>query len=109
MERQAESLRSVTKLANAAAHEINNPLTVVGGHLQLLAAKVGDRPELRRHFEHGERAVRRIAEMIGHMTHITRLELLKSLDTGGVETLDLRRSSEPPPGGDQAGGKGETP
>jgi PAS domain S-box-containing protein len=91
------------------AHEINNPLTVVGGHLQLLAAKVGDRPELRRHFEHGERAVQRIAEMIGHMTHITRLELLKSVETGGVETLDLRRSSEPPPGGDQASGKGETP
>lgn len=103
--RQAESLRSVTKLANAAAHEINNPLTVVGGHLQLLAAKVGDRPELRRHFEQSERAVQRIAEMIGHMTRITRLELLKSLETGGVETLDLRRSSEPPP----AGGKGETP
>lgn len=108
-ERQAESLLSVTKLANAAAHEINNPLTVVGGHLQLLAAKVGDRPELRRHFEQGERAVKRIAEMIGHMTRITRLELLKGLDTGGVETLDLRRSSEPTPGGDQAGGQGEAP
>ncbi len=36
---QAESLRSVTKLANA----------------------VGDRPELRRRFEPGERAVQRIA------------------------------------------------
>lgn len=46
--------------------------------------------------------------MIGHMTHITRLELLQDLDTGGVETLDLRRSSEPPPGGDLAGGTGET-
>jgi PAS domain S-box-containing protein len=108
-ERQAENLLSVTKLANAAAHEINNPLTVVGGHLQLLAAKVADRPELRRHFEQGEQAVQRIAEMIGHMTRITRLELLKSLETGGVETLDLRRSSEPTAGGDRAGGKGETP
>jgi PAS domain S-box-containing protein len=104
-ERQTESLRSVTKLANAAAHEINNPLTVVGGHLQLLAAKLGDRPELRRHFEQGERAVQRIAEMIGHMTRITRLELLKSVETGGVETLDLRRSSEPAPDRGQA----ETP
>jgi PAS domain S-box-containing protein len=108
-ERQAENLLSVTKLANAAAHEINNPLTVVGGHLQLLAAKLADRPDLRRHFEQGERAVQRIAEMIGHMARITRLELLKSLETGGVETLDLRRSSEPTPGGDRGGGKGETP
>ena len=47
-------------------------------------------------------------EMIGHMTHITRLGLLKDLAIGGVETPDLRRSSEPPPGGDLAGGKGET-
>jgi signal transduction histidine kinase len=108
-ERQAENLLSVTKLANAAAHEINNPLTVVGGHLQLLAAKVADRPELGRHFEQAARAVQRIAEMIGHMARITRLELLKSLETGGVETLDLRRSSEPTPGGDRGGGKGETP
>ena len=88
-EREAESLRSVTKLANAAAHEINNPLTVVGGNLQLLAEKLRDRPELSRYFERGQRAVRKIAEMISHMTRITRLEPLTGLDTGGVPTLDL--------------------
>jgi signal transduction histidine kinase len=96
-EREAESLRSVTKLANAAAHEINNPLTVVGGNLQLLAEKVRDRPELTRYFERGERAVRQIADMISHMTRITRLTPLTGVDTGGVPTLDLRRSSEPSP------------
>lgn len=96
-EREAESLRSVTKLANAAAHEINNPLTVVGGNLQLLAEKLRDRPELARYFERGQRAVQQIAEMISHMTHITRLEPLTGLDTGGVPTLDLRRSSDPAP------------
>ncbi|MGH7412784.1 MAG: hypothetical protein ACREKJ_01105, partial [Candidatus Rokuibacteriota bacterium] len=53
------------------------------GNLQLLAAKIGERPELQRHFEHGERAVRRIAVMIDHMTRITRLEPLAGLDTGG--------------------------
>ncbi len=72
-EREAESLRSVAKLANAAAHEINNPLTVVGGNLQLLSERLGDRPELVRYFERGERAVRQIADMISHMTRITRL------------------------------------
>ncbi len=40
VEREAESLRAVAKLANAAAHEINNPLTVVGGNIHLLAARV---------------------------------------------------------------------
>ena len=86
---------AVTKLANAAAHEINNPLTVVGGNLQLLAERLRDRPELDRYFERGERAIRQIADMISHMTRITRLTPLSGVDTGGVPTLDLRRSSEP--------------
>ena len=107
-EREAESLRSVAKLANAAAHEINNPLTVVGGNLQLLAERLRDRPELARYFERGERAIRQIADMISHMTRITRLTSLTGLDTGGVPTLDLRRSSEPaPPAGE--GGAGREP
>jgi PAS domain S-box-containing protein len=100
-EREAESLRSVTKLANAAAHEINNPLTVVGGNLQLLAERLRDRPELGRYFERVERAIRQIADMISHMTRITRLTPLSGVDTGGVPTLDLRRSSEPAPSTDQ--------
>jgi hypothetical protein len=33
--------------------------------------------------------------MITHMTHITRLTPLSHLDTGGVQILDLRGSSEP--------------
>ena len=108
-EREAESLRSVTKLANAAAHEINNPLTVVGGNLQLLAERLGDRPELERYFERGGRAVRQIADMISHMTRITRLTPLTGVDTGGVPTLDLRRSSEPAPSADQGDARSDTP
>jgi len=108
-EREAESLRSVTKLANAAAHEISNPLTVVGGNLQLLAEKVGDRPELTRYFERGERAVRQIADMISHMTRITRLTPLTGVATGGVPTLDLRRSSEPAPPMGQGDAKSDAP
>ena len=108
-EREAESLRSVTKLANAAAHEINNPLTVVGGNLQLLAERLRDRPELGRYFERGERAIRQIADMISHMTRIIRLTPLSGVDTGGVPTLDLRRSSEPAPSADQGDARSDTP
>ena len=106
-EREAESLRSVAKLANAAAHEINNPLTVVGGNLQLLAERLGDRPDLARYFERGERAIKQIADMVGQMTKVTRLTPLTNLDTGGVPTLDLRRSSAPAPAADQADAKGD--
>jgi len=67
----------------------------VGGNLQLLAERLRDRPELDRYFERGERAIRQIADMISHMTRITRLTPLSGVDTGGVPTLDLRRSSEP--------------
>jgi PAS domain S-box-containing protein len=109
VQREAESLRAVTKLANAAAHEINNPLTVVGGNLQLLADKLGERPDLQRYLERALRAVGRIAEMITHMTRVTRLTAITDLDTGGVPTLDLRRSSEPTPEGEPRGPEGETP
>ncbi|HYB71688.1 MAG TPA: PAS domain S-box protein [Candidatus Bathyarchaeia archaeon] len=106
-ERKAESLRAVTKLANAAAHEINNPLTVVGGNIQLLADRIGDRPDLQRYVERCLRGVKRIAEMITHMTHVTRLTLIGDLDTGGVPTLDLRASSEPGSEGEAVAGDGE--
>ena len=56
-EQEAESLRAVAKLANAAAHEINNPLTVVGGNVHLLAARLGDRPDLQRYFDRALRGV----------------------------------------------------
>ena len=94
-EQEAESLRAVAKLANAAAHEINNPLTVVGGNVHLLAAKLGDRPDLQRYVDRALRGVQSIADMISHMTRITRLTPLSHLDTGGVQILDLRSSSQP--------------
>jgi PAS domain S-box-containing protein len=96
VEREAESLRAVAKLANAAAHEINNPLTVVGGNMHLLAARIADRPELQRYVDRVLRAVRTIADMINHMTRITRLSALSHLDTAGVPILDLRSSSQAP-------------
>lgn len=94
-EREAESLRAVTRLANAAAHEINNPLTVVGGNIHLLAAKLNGRPELQRYIERALRGVQSITEMISHMTRVTRLTTLTSLDTAGMSILDLRGSSQP--------------
>jgi PAS domain S-box-containing protein len=111
-EREAESLRAVAKLANTAAHEINNPLTVVGGNIHLLAARVGDRPELQRYFDRALRGVQSIADMISHMTRITRLAPLAHLDTAGMPILDLRGSSqaaEPAPAAEPGKLPGEPP
>src|SRR5439155_74582 len=68
--REAATLRSVASLAVAAAHEINNPLTVVSGELQLLAREAGAR--------WGGRvgsmleALERIGEVVMRMNQMTR-------------------------------------
>ena len=40
VEREAETLRAVARLANVAAHEINNPLAVIIGYLTLLEQRL---------------------------------------------------------------------
>src|SRR5215831_2132389 len=96
--RDAETLRSVASLAVAAAHEINNPLTVVGGELQLLAreAESSWSSRITRMLE----ALERIREVVLRMNQINRLvpaERQRHLP----EMLDLGKSSgrtEPPAG-----------
>jgi PAS domain S-box-containing protein len=95
-EREAEALRAVARLANAAAHEINNPLAVITGHLGLLGRRFADNPEVEARVEKTLTACRRISEMIAHMGRITRLEFSQQ-SPELPPILDLRRSSEAPP------------
>ena len=90
---RAEALRAVAQLANAAAHEINNPLTVVLGRLELLEPHAD--PELRQKLDVMLTAARRIRTIIERMMRITRLE---TLDLPGHlrPTLDIERSSADP-------------
>ena len=88
--RDAETVRSVASLAVATAHEINNPLTVVGGELQLLAreAESSWSSRITRMLE----ALERIREVVLRMNQITRLvpaERQRHLP----EMLDLGKSS----------------
>jgi PAS domain S-box-containing protein len=92
-EREAETLRAVAKLANAAAHEINNPLAVIVAHLDLLAKRSQGDPETAQRIDRARSACRRIADMIVHMGRITRLELYEQ-SPNLPPILDLRRSSE---------------
>jgi signal transduction protein with GAF and PtsI domain len=92
-EREAETLRAVTRLANAAAHEINNPLTIIAGHLGTLEERFASDRDVAERLEKTWAACERIKEMVAHMRHITRLELHQP-SPGLPPQLDLRRSSE---------------
>jgi DNA-binding response OmpR family regulator len=88
-ETETASLRAVTQLATAAAHEINNPLSVITGQLHFLgkdpavpAARVAQIEE----------AAMRIREIVRQMLHLTRVELVKQ-HRDMPAMLDLNRSS----------------
>jgi PAS domain S-box-containing protein len=91
--REVLDLRAITLVANAAAHEINNPLTVIVGSIELLQRKLSaDGAEAK----WGDRAIdaaQRIREIIARMTRITRVEASGSFP-GVPAMLDIRRSSD---------------
>jgi PAS domain S-box-containing protein len=95
-ERQAEALRSVAHLASAAAHEINNPLSVITARLEMLRRHVAGDPEMAGRLEAALAGGKRIAEIVANMGRITRLEVHGS--TPNVPPmLDIRRSSASEP------------
>jgi PAS domain S-box-containing protein len=92
---EASELRAINLLATAAAHEINNPLTVVIGGLDLIGRQVPvegrDRELIRQTIEAGLR----IRDIVGRMTRITRVEAEPA--RGVVPALlDIRKSSDLP-------------
>jgi signal transduction histidine kinase len=92
--RDAAQLRAVMLLAQAAAHEINNPLTAVMGGLDMVRSRVpptGDAAQwIDRAYEGGER----IVDIVKRMNHITQLE--EAPKVGSLPPmLDIRRSSAP--------------
>ena len=88
-EAETASLRAVTQLANAAAHEINNPLSVITGHLHFLAKNPAVPDE---RISQMDEAANRIREIVLQMLHVTRVELAKQ-HRDLPEMLDLERSS----------------
>jgi len=91
--RERDTLRSVASLAAGAAHEINNPLAVVMGHVQLLLTDEVVGPTRQRICEILE-STDRIRAIVARMRHLTHVELLEECP-GLPPMLDLKRSSEP--------------
>jgi signal transduction histidine kinase len=93
---ESAQLRGVAHLANAAAHEINNPLTTVIGRLDMLAERLPTESRERElvTIARGESA--RITQMVEHMQNITHLEYLSTVGPDLPATLDLKKSADPP-------------
>ena len=91
---EAEALRSVAQLALATAHEINNPLTVIIGSLQLLLARGQVAPDTAHSLDRVIRAAEQIRDTVRHLSRITRLELSRQ-SPALPDVLDLRKSSDP--------------
>ena len=77
-EREATALRTVTQLANAASHEINNPLSVIMGSVSMLADAAGLEAPGAARLARIRDAVARIRDVVARLTHITRLEVDQS-------------------------------
>jgi PAS domain S-box-containing protein len=88
--RDRDTLRSVASLAAGAAHEINNPLAVVMGQVQLMTDEVAGSP--RQRIAEILEAIDRIRAIVARMRHLTRVELAEGAP-GLPAMLDLRRSS----------------
>jgi PAS domain S-box-containing protein len=91
-----ESHRAVASLATATAHEINNPLNVIRGNLELLERSVPLEARSLR-LRPAVHAVDQIAQVVRAMARLTHLRVMR-LSPNLPEMLDLRGSSadEPP-------------
>jgi len=101
-QKAADELRSIARLANAAAHEINNPLTLVLGRLAMLRDDPSLSAEVRERIAQTHTAAERIREIVVDMNHLTRVQLFEHTGRGLPEMIDIRKSAE------GAGGGGDT-
>lgn len=95
-QKAADELRSMARLANAAAHEINNPLTMVLGRLAMLQEDPSVSPEIRERIAQIHAAAERIREIVVDMNHLTRVQLFEHTGRGLPEMLDIRKSAGAP-------------
>ncbi len=92
-QRESAALRLVAHLANAAGHEINNPLTTVIGRLDMLLARLPADSGERDLAQKARAASDRIRDIVQRMRSITRFEYLIDPDRELPPILDIRKSS----------------
>ena len=97
VQREAAELRAASLLARAASHEINNPLAVIMGYLQIMAERPGEGAKDVKGVTRMLDAATRIRDSVERLKGIIRIEPTEA--GGGVPPiLDTRKSSAPEPG-----------
>jgi PAS domain S-box-containing protein len=93
--REAASLRSVNLLAQAAAHEINNPLAIIMGYSQMLEDRLAAESEEGAWARTSRKAAGRIRDAVARLNRIVRIE---STESAGAlpPILDTERSAGKP-------------
>jgi len=85
-----EKLTAVCDLAASVNHEINNPLSVILGHVQCLQLEIPDAdPNTKTRLERIEQAAVRIGEVNRSLLTIDKLIPSNSLSTGDARLLDI--------------------
>lgn len=60
----SEKMHAIARLAGGMAHELNNMLTAVLGHLELMKLKAAQQPQMQLHIDSAERAALRASTLI---------------------------------------------
>lgn len=89
---EKEKMAAILELAGAAAHEMNQPLTVIIGNIDLLLSqeKVGEE-QVRKTLETVNRSAREMADIVKKMAKIRRYETESYV--GKIKILDIDKSS----------------
>lgn len=73
---QAEKINSLNSVVSAIAHEINNPLAIISGNIQLLDAKITDESQKKK-IDVAQTAIQRIATLIDEINFFSAIKNLR--------------------------------
>lgn len=88
---RSEQQSMIAELSGAAAHELNQPLTAISGHAELLKRRAGDDPAMTRSAEVILREAGRMADIVRRLGQVSRFETKPYVGTAKI--LDLERSA----------------
>lgn len=85
---QAEKMETVGRLAGGVAHDFNNMLTIIIGHVQLALCKTETADQVHGHLREIGKVARRSADLTGHLLAIARNQAVapKVLDLNNAVT-----------------------